>query len=626
MMKARPFRTSRLLPAILLLFCSLSLTGFAEGSRIERIEPPNWWVGFKNSNLQLLVHGENISGSTVVVDYPGVTLKKVNRVENPNYLFLDLTVAPGTKPGIATITFKLKDKVIAKQLYEFRSRKKDSAKRATFSSHDVIYLLMPDRFANGDPSNDSKPGMAEQADRANKDGRHGGDLKGVASHLDYLQDLGITALWMNPVTENDQAKYSYHGYSTTDYYKVDPRFGTNAEYLDLIASLHKRGIKIIQDMVFNHCGSGHWWMKDLPTADWINKWPEFTRTNYRAGTFTDPYASQADSTLFVKGWFDRTMPDLNQLNPYLKNYLIQSSIWWIEYADLDGIRQDTHPYPFKKMMAEWGARLQSEYPGFNVVGECWLSFPASVAYWQQGSHNRDGYNSNLPSVFDFPMFDALANAFNETDGWHTGLTRFYEVLAQDFSYPKPENLVVFADNHDVNRYLDSQKEDVRKMKMAMAFLLTVRGIPQIYYGTEVLLGNGPDHEGDGNKRRDFPGGWSGDTHDAFTMTGRTAEENDMYDYVRKLVHWRNVNEVIHNGGFRHFIPDDGIYVYFRFDAKKTVMVMMNNNEGEKRVATARYSEFLKKFKRAHEVITDGTVDDLSAITLPGKSVRIFELE
>ncbi|MFZ4520316.1 MAG: glycoside hydrolase family 13 protein [Bacteroidales bacterium] len=592
---------------------------------LDRVEPPFWWTGFKNGDLQLLVYGKNIASSTVAVGYPGFILKKIHKVENPNYLFLDFAISAGTRPGIATLEFKIKNKIVAKYLYELKARKKGSAQRNTFNSHDVLYLVMPDRFANGDVSNDTLPGMAEQLNRSNQDGRHGGDIKGIMSHLDYFQDLGITALWINPLLENNQAKYSYHGYSTTNYYKIDPRFGTNEDYVKLGEALHQRGIKLIKDMIFNHCGSGHWWMKDLPSPDWVNQWPEFTRTNYRAGTFTDPYVSQADSNMFVRGWFDLTMPDLNQANPFVKNYLIQSSIWWIEYASLDGIRQDTQPYPFKEMMAEWGKRIQEEYPGFNMVGECWLNYPASVAYWQKGSKNKDGYDSWLPSVFDFPLYDALQKAFNEPEGWNTGITRLYEILAQDFSYPNPNNIVVFADNHDVNRYLDSQSDDVRRLKMAMAYILTTRGIPEIYYGTEVLLTTGAD-KGDGNKRKDFPGGWPGDPRNVFAETGRSTAEADMYAYLKNLIHWRNANEVIHTGSFRHFIPADGIYTYFRYNEKSTVMVVMNNNEVSKTIETKRYNEFLKKFRTGNEIISKTTITDLSTLVIPAKSVLIVELK
>ena len=611
------------LTLIIFLLCPLTL--LSQEVTLTRIDPPSWWVGFKNTELQLLVYGKNIANSRISVDYPGFAIKKISKVANPNYLFLDMTINAAARPGIATILFRAKDKVVGKYLYELRARKKGSAERKGFSSSDVIYLIMPDRFSNEDPSNDDVAGMTEPMNRANPDGRHGGDLKGITGPIDYVKDLGVTTVWITPLLENNLAKYSYHGYSITDYYKLDPRFGTNDDYLKLGDAIHQRGMKLVMDMVFNHCGSENWWMKDLPSPDWVNEWPEFTRTNYRAGTSTDPYASAADSNLFVRGWFDTTMPDLNQHNPFVKNYLIQNSIWWIEYAGLDGIRQDTHPYSFKEMTAEWGKRIAEEYPAFNMVGECWMGYPASVAYWQKDALNKDHYNSWLPSVFDFPMYDALNKAFNETESWNTGILRLYDVLSQDFSYANPSNLVVFAENHDVTRYLDTQKDDVRKLKMAMAFVLTTRGIPEIYYGTEVLLAGGA-YDGDGFKRRDFPGGWAGDTHDAFTPKGRTDKENDMYNYMQTLLHWRKTKEVVQSGKFRHFIPRDGIYTYFRYNAKETVMVILNNNEEVKTVETKRYDEFLKKFKSGTDVITGAAVTDISHIVVPAKTAMIVELK
>ncbi len=611
------------LPLLFLLLVSGIVV--AQDVAVERVEPPFWWTGFKSPELQLLVYGKNISTCDVAVDHKGLSVVKVHKVENPDYLFIDLKIATTCKAGTFHLIFRKNGKIIVKSLYELKERITGSANRKSFSSKDVIYLLMPDRFANGDPANDSLPGMLEGIDRANQHGRHGGDIQGISDRVDYIKDLGITAVWINPLLENNQAKYSYHGYSTTDYYKVDPRFGTNEDYLKLIAKFHNNGIKVIMDMIFNHCGSGHWWMKSLPMKDWVNQWTEFTRTNYRIGTYTDPYASKADSNIFVRGWFDNTMPDLNQANPFVKNYLIQNSIWWIEYAGLDGIRQDTHPYPFKEAMAEWGKRINKEYPDFNIVGECWLNYPGSVAYWQKGATNKDGYDSWLPSVFDFPMYDALNAAFREPEGWNTGIIRLFEILSQDFNYPDPQNLLVFADNHDVNRYLDSQKDDVRKMKMAMSFILTTRGIPQIYYGSEILMTTGED-KGDGQKRKDFPGGWKEDPRNAFTPEGRTAQENEMFGFLRKLIHWRNANEVIHTGKYTHFIPSDAIYVYFRYNDEKTVMVIMNNNEGKKTIETKRYHEFLGKYSKGYEVITDQPLANLSTVTLEGKSVAIIELK
>jgi len=606
-----------------LYFLLFPITLFSQ--ELARIDPPFWWTGFKNPEVQLMVYGKNIAETRVSVDYPGLAINKISKVANPNYLFIDLTLEAATKPGIATILFRTKEnKVAAKYAYELKARKKGSAARKSFSSSDVMYLLMPDRFANGDPTNDNVEGSAEPVDRMNPDGRHGGDIKGIADHLDYIRELGVTTIWINPLLVNNQSKYSYHGYSIGDYYKTDPRFGTNEDYVKLADAIHQRGMKLVMDMVLNHCGSGHWWMNDLPSPDWINQWPEFTRTNYRAGTSTDPYASAADSSQFVGGWFDNTMPDLNQHNPFLKNYLIENTIWWIEYAGLDGIRQDTHPYSFKEMTAEWGKRIAVEYPAFNMVGECWMGFPASVAYWQKDALNRDHYNSWLPSVFDFPLYDALNKAFNEPESWNTGILRIYDVLSQDFSYPNPGNIVVFADNHDVSRYLDSQNNDVRKLKMAMALILTTRGIPEIYYGTEILMTSG-DHQGDGNKRRDFPGGWPGDERNAFTAQGRTDQQNDMYGYLHTLLEWRKTKEVIHTGKFLHFIPSGGIYTYFRYNASEAVMVVMNNNEETKTVETKRFSEILKKYKTGIDVVTGSGVKDLSSLVIPGKTAMIIEL-
>ncbi len=610
---------------VLLLLATLSLGLWAQEVRLDRIEPPNWWTGFSNPGLQLLVYGKNIAETEVSLNYPGFTIKKIDTTDNPNYLFLDMTIAPETKSGMAEIQFRIKNKIVARYAYQLKDRDEGSALRQSFTPADVIYLLMPDRFSNGDTTNDNIAGMVQNTNRADPDGRHGGDIKGIADHLDYLKELGVTALWINPLLENNQTKYSYHGYSITDFYTIDPRFGNNDDYGKLSGAIHQRGMKLIMDMVFNHCGSGHWWMNDLPSPDWINTWPEFTRSNYRAGSVSDPYVSTIDSNLFVRGWFDYTMPDLNQHNPFLKNYLIQNSIWWIEFAHLDGIRQDTHPYPFKDMMSEWGKRISEEYPNFNIVGECWMNYPASVAYWQKNALNRDGYNSNLPSVFDFPLYDAMTRAFNEPEGWNTGILRLYEILAQDNSYPNPDNIVTFADNHDVNRCLDSQNNDIKKLKMALAFILTTRGIPQIFYGTEILLTTGAD-KGHGTIRQDFPGGWPGDSLNAFAMKGRNEMEKEMYQYLNTLLQWRKTNKAIHTGQLKHFIPSDGIYTYFRFHSEEVVMVIMNNNDETKTIETKRYSEFLKNFKTGKDILGGSEIGDLSLLTLPSKTTMIIELK
>jgi len=612
--------------SITFIFCLLlAWQAQSQDNIVQRVEPPFWWTGFKSTDLQLLVYGKNVAATTVSVDFPGLTIKRIHKVSNPNYLFIDLTVGKGTKPGIATILFKNKEKVAGKYLYEFKGRKPGSASRKSFNASDVIYLLMPDRFANGDPANDNADGYLEPVNRTLQDGRHGGDLKGIMDNLDYIHDLGATAVWINPLLENNQPTYSYHGYSTTDYYRIDPRFGTNEDYLKLSGMLHQKGMKLIMDMIFNHCGSEHWWMKDLPSADWINQWPEFTRSTYRAGSASDPYVSADDSLLFFRGWFDKTMPDLNQRNPFVRKYLIQNSIWWIEYAGLDGIRQDTHPYPFKDMMAEWGKRLAEEYPHFNVVGECWVNYPATVAYWQKDARNRDGYNSWLPSVFDFPLYDALNKSFGEKEDWNTGIVRLYEILAQDYSYPDPSNIVTFADNHDVNRYLTTQNDDIRKLRMALAFVLTTRGIPQVFYGTELAMTTTGTDMGHGALRMDMPGGWPGDDRSAFSAKGRTEKENEMFTFTRNLLNWRKNKPVVHTGSLRHFVPKEGVYTYFRYNKQECVMVVMNNNEEAKTIDTGRYREMLDKYKTGREVITGAQIGDLSKLEIPAKGVLVVEL-
>jgi neopullulanase len=613
---------------ILGLICWGLMAVFSQGQEIalQRVEPPSWWTGFKNTKLQILVYGKNIGSTDVTLKYPGVALKKVQKADSPDYLFIDLDVTAAAKPGIFSLLFRKEGKTVAAYKYTLLARKAGSSRRKGFNSSDVIYLLVPDRFANGDPANDQAPGMTEAANRTDPGGRHGGDLKGIEEHLDYIKDLGATAIWMTPLLENNMEVYSYHGYSTTDYYRVDPRFGTNADYFRIADSIHGKGMKLIMDMVFNHCGSGHWWMKDLPWQDWLNQWPEFTRTNYKTGTTTDPYVSGYDSVKFVKGWFDKTMPDLNQHNPFLAKYLIQNSIWWIEMADLDGIRQDTYPYCFRDFMSEWDQAVLREYPDFNIVGECWSTYPAGVAYWQKDALNRDHFNSYLPSVFDFPMYDAIRLAFMEPDEGSKGITLLYETLGQDLCYPNPSHIVIFADNHDTNRSLDSQGDDIRKLKMAMVFVLTTRGIPEIYYGTEVLLTTGKD-KGDGQKRKDFPGGWPSDAINAFTAAGRTDMQNGMYSYLNRLMTWRKDKEVIHTGRLKQFAPQNGIYVYFRFNEKDTVMVVMNNSESEARTLDRKlYNEFLSRVISGKEVITGITIADFDQLSIPAKSAMVIELK
>lgn len=612
--------------AMIMLFCTIAVVlQAATRPSLERIEPSFWWVGFKNPDLQLLVHGEGISTTKPVISYPGVVLESVASVENPNYLFLNLKLDNNTLPGKFNIQFLLNGKVVQTYSYELKAREPGSADRVGFNNSDVLYLIMPDRFANGDPSNDSNSAMADKLNRADQYGRHGGDIKGMLDHLNYVTDQGYSALWLNPVLENDMPEASYHGYATTDFYRVDRRYGNNEDYRQLGIEAKKRGIKMIMDMIFNHCGTGHWWMKDLPSKDWLNAYPNIFITNHRKSVRQDPYGAQCDRDEFHDGWFVSAMPDLNQRNPFMARYLIQNSIWWIEYVGLAGIRMDTYPYPDPEMMAEWTREVMTEYPHFNIVGEEFNVNPVQVAYWQKGKVNPDGYRSYLPSLMDFPLQDAIVKAFSEKEGWSEGINRLYDMLALDFLYSDPQNLVVFADNHDTERFFTAIREDFSKFKMAMAYLMTTRGIPQVYYGSDILM-TGRKSDGDGNLRKDFPGGWAGDKVNAFTGEGLTAQQKEAQQYLKKLITWRKGKEVIHQGKMLHYIPKEGVYAFFRFSEKENIMVILNNNTEDKPFNISHYREGLKGATKGYEVISDKTINDLSSLKIPGHSAMIVELK
>lgn len=610
----------------LLVFLLLGSSAFAQKKTEQiNIEPPFWWIGMQNTELQLMVRGKNIGETRVQLKAEGVKLERVSAVENPNYLFLDLSFSESAKAGFFEISFLKSGKVIHTVNYELKARKQGSALRQGFNSADAIYLLMPDRFANGDPANDNIPGMLENADRKNPDGRHGGDLEGIIQHLDYFNELGVTALWLNPVLENNMPANSYHGYAITDFYQVDPRLGGNEKYLELVEKAHKKNLKIIMDMVFNHYGTAHKWTNDLPMSDWVNQWPEFTRSNYRGGTLTDPYAAAADQDKMLRGWFDVTMADLNQRNPFVANYLIQNSIWWIEYADLNGIRMDTYPYSFKEFMQEWMQRIRTEYPDFSVVGEVWLNSGPMVAYWHDQKHNFDGFNSHLNYVMDFPLKSAISRAFNEANGWSSGVNALYESLSMDFVYGDPNTIMNFLDNHDMDRIATTLGEDIKKQKMAATFLLTVRGVPQLYYGNE--LGTpGVEHKGHGQMRNDFSGGWPDDSKNAFTSEGRSPDENELWNHFRTLLHYRKNTTALQNGKMTHYIPEDGVYVYFRSDEKQTIMIVLNNNNQEKTIKTARFAENMKGFDNGTDLLHRTWFEQLDEISIPAMDSRVIELK
>lgn len=608
---------------LFILSIVLSISSFAFS--VDKVEPMFWWVGMKNPNLQLMIHGNNIAQSEISLNYPGVSIKSVSRLSNPNYLFVDLNILPETKAGIFSITFTKSKKETAKYDFELKSRDPKSAERKGFDASDVIYLITPDRFVNGNPNNDAVAGLKDLPARGDFTGRHGGDIQGIKNSLDYISDMGFTSVWLNPILENNMTKVSYHGYSTTDFYKVDSRFGTNEEYRELAKAIHSKGMKLMMDMILNHIGSEHWWMNDMPSSDWLNYYPEYKITNHRRTVNQDPYASETDKKLMADGWFVPTMPDLNQKNPFMSTYLIQNSIWWTEYLGLDGIRMDTYPYPDKNMSAEWTKRMLEEYPDFYMVGEEWSMNPAIVAYWQKGKINSDGYVSELPGVMDFPLNSSVVKSLTEPETWGTGIITLYEALANDFQYADPSKLVIFPDNHDMSRFYTQLGENIDLFKMGIVYYATTRGIPQIFYGTEILMSN-PGTEEHGVIRADFPGGWAGDKINAFTGEGLTAKQKETQEFFRNILNWRKTNTVIHFGKLKHFAPENGVYVYFRYDKNNKVMVVLNKNTSEKTISTNRFSEVIQDCTNGYEVLTKTKLSDIKNITLSPMSAAIIELK
>ncbi|MFG6485852.1 glycoside hydrolase family 13 protein [Roseateles sp. BYS78W] len=585
----------------------------------HRIEPPNWWVGMRDTSLQLMLHAPGIADATpALAAYPGVTLKASHRATSPNYLFIDLDIAPGTQPG------ELQLSVAGETLrYPLLARAPGSAERQGFGPKDAIYLVVPDRFAQGGSGRQAD--MKEGSDRADPGGRHGGDLAGLRQHLDYIAGLGFTQVWPTPLVENNSARYSYHGYAATDFYRIDPRFGSNDDFGAFVNEARAKGLGVIQDVVLNHIGIGHWWMADLPAPDWINQWPQYTETHHARMTLQDPYASANDRKQFTDGWFVHGMPDLNQRRPELATYLTQMTLWWIETYGLSGLRTDTYSYSDREFLTRWSARVMQEYPHLNIVGEEWSPHPAVVSYWQRGKRNHDGYVSYTPSMMDFPLQSNLLAALTEADGAHTGLTRLYEGLAHDFVYPDPANLVLFDGNHDTPRIFSLLKNDVGLTKIALAYLATTRRIPQLFYGSELLM-QSPTERDDGRVRADMPGGWAGDQANAFTGAGLSDEQRDMQDWTRRLFTWRKTAGVIHDGALMQFAPLEGVYVFFRYDAKRTVMVVMNKNAAPAELALKRFNERISAGQRARDVLGGQTLTLGDRITVPARSPLILEIE
>jgi len=597
---------------------------------IEKVEPPFWWVGMQNSQLQLLVYGENIADYSVTISDKEIILDSITKIDNANYLFLNLNLSKVKKASFFEVKLTKKGNKNLHFTYELKDREKNSANRKSFDSSDVIYLIMPDRFANGNSQNDSHESVIEKANRADKSGRHGGDIQGVINNLPYLQDLGITALWSTPLLEDNEPTYSYHTYAQSDYYKIDPRYGNNQDYRLLADEMHKRDMKLIMDYVTNHWGSKHWMIQNLPTKNFIHQWPEgFRRSNYRMATQFDSNAAQIDAKGCMNGWFDTTMPDMNQQNPLLLNYITQNAIWWIEYANLDGLRVDTYSYNDKKGIAKWTKAITDEYPNFNIVGEVWMHSQAEMAYWQKDSKIGaiQNYNSHLPSVMDFTLYDEITTVFDkENASWNDGMIQIYKNFTQDFLYPNIDNILVFAGNHDTNRINEIYKSDVDKYKLVTTLILTIRGIPQLYYGDEIGMLGDKHKLGDGDIRRDFPGGWQGDSKNAFTQKGRTQTQEAYHSFTKKLLNWRKNKKVIHTGKTLQFIPKNNVYVYFRTSEKETVMVVINNSPEAQPINISRYQEGIKNYTKAINIINEKEFDLKDLKTIEGKKSMILELK
>jgi glycosidase len=610
------------------IVCVLSLglsKGWAADYTIQHLEPSSWWVGMKYSRVQLLVHGNNVSELEPTLDYSGVKLTNVQRTDNPNYLFVTMHIDPDTKPGKFTINFSEQGVTKVKHEYILLAREKGSSERKGFSVQDAIYLITPDRFANGDYTNDTVTGLTEKHNREFNGGRHGGDIAGMSMHLDYIADMGFTQVWPNPLLENNQPEYSYHGYAATDLYLIDGRYGTNEDFKKFVRKAKQKGIGVIQAIVLNHIGSKHWWMTDLPTKDWLNFPDKYTETSHRRTVVQDPYAAPEDKELFVNGWFVPSMPDLNQRNPLVTTYLIQNTLWWIEYAGLSGIREDTYGYADEKFLSQWAGTVMEEYPHFNMVGEEWSSNPAVVAHWQRGKQNPSGHNAQMPSMMDFPMHEALRTALNEEESWSGGLIRLYENLANDFIYPDPFNLVIFPENHDTSRIYSYLNEDIDLFKMAMVYTATMRGIPQFYYGSEVLM-TSPRERDDGAVRADMPGGWKGDIKNAFTGKGLNAKEKDAQQMIKRLLTWRKNSQVISQGKLQHYAPVDGVYVYIRYLDSQAVMVLLNKNKQEQVINLQRLESFLHDKKKAVDVLQNRKITLGQTLLLAPKSATILDLQ
>jgi len=612
-------------PIFYLLVGLLGLNAF---SQIERVEPPNWWVGFEDSDLQLMVYGDNIGKSNPSIDYKGVSIEKVSQADSPNYLFIDLKISEEAKPGTFIITFELPDDSKAKYMYELKSRSKPAEDYVGFDNSDAVYLITPDRFANGDTSNDIDESLNEKSiDRSDDYARHGGDIRGIIDHLDYIDEMGFTAIWSSPLLINDMNFGSYHGYAMTDFYRVDPRFGTLEEYKELVTKADERGIKLIMDQVANHTGVEHWWMDDLPFSDWVNYQERYENgekiphSNHQRTANMDLYASEVDKKRLSEGWFVDTMPDLNQRNPHMAQYLIQNSIWWIETLGLGGIRQDTYPYPDKAFMSDWAGAIMTEYPNFNIVGEEWSNNPLLIRYWQDGVDN--GYDSNLSSTMDFAMQSRIVQGLNEEPGWEKGLHQLYAGLSNDFAYASPENIMIFPDNHDMSRIFTQLEEDIPNTKMALSYLLVLPRIPQIYYGTEILMENTAKPGDHGLIRTDFPGGWENREVNAFTGEGLTEEQKAMQSFLKTILNYRKNSEAILEGKTIHFAPENGVYLISRISEDEKVVLILSKNEEPVELDLERFQELGLEGTSIQNLISGEKFEWKNTLQIPERGPYLF---
>lgn len=597
---------------------------------IFRVEPPNWWTGMVHNEIQLLCYGNNLANCDFKIGqiHNDVHLKAITKTSNPNYVFIDIKILNNADPQNINLEFSKNGDLF--KSFDFPIYKKDSSGRNGFNQKDVLYLITPDRFVNGNPENDDIPYLKERPERENIWGRHGGDIEGIIQSLDYISEMGFTAIWINPLLENDMKKSSYHGYSTTDYYKIDPRFGTNSLYKTLCSVAKEKNIKIVMDMITNHSGSEHWFVKDPPTKDWINFEGKYTQTSHAHYSVQDPYASKYDKKAFVDGWFVETMPDLNQNNKMMANYLIQNTLWWIEYSGISGIRMDTYPYNDKEFINDWSCAVKKEYPNFMSVGEEYPKFPhaATLSYWQEGKKNYDNYSSCLPSVLDIALMESFINSIKdlkEKDKWKTWQEVYY-MLSNDFLYPDPYKLVVFPDNHDTKRIFSTLNEDFNKFKMTMVFFSTIRGIPHFYYGDEILMTNIKGNN-DGGTRSDFPGGWKGDKINGFNGKGLTQQQKEAQEFVKKLLNWRKTKNVIHYGKLMQFTPySNGIYSYFRYDENDVVMVIFNSKDKSEIIQLDRYEEIISGYKFAFDILEEKQYILENNFVIKPNSVLVLELK